>query len=1010
LERALEMERARVFVSYASPDRALCANLIARLVDPAIEVVTHVWYDPLLLPAQEWNEQIAHQLQTADIVLVLASPAFLRSEYCMGRELPLIAKQGRSRGMAVTVVRLRECDIDSPDFAGLALWPPAPATVEGLGDPRRGLAELRTWLKVEICRALVARHADRYLGRSRSAYVAERDEDPGILPSNPPDDLTELHERLGKAVPSRRRLWSSVAAGAVTGAPAGLLVATAAFRGSLSPWRAFAFVAAVSFPAGMLKILFRSIEVAVTERARPRDLHPGAGKGLWWFSWFEAGLAALSGAAFAATFVLVIGLPLGVILWWRGWELDLGLPGAVAAGALVGAYAGYEFAVRFAPKRLRIFDDVRHLFEPPAVAPLPPRSFEQLYESLVKLRAKRVPEALPDRAAPLDAEDTKPSVEAADAAGGGGTEAGNAAPGAALASEPPALSTPSAGEDSLPSSVKVPLLIVATRSRRAEADALRTAIARDGGLDMFALRLIEDDAIAAQEAAFWRSLLAGDGCCVVLMTTELLQSGIAAALQKARRGGARAASMRVYPVLVDKGLPNDAPLMGQQGLPTGQMAVADWPIREAAWTNVARVLLRDMRSTFFYQLAEGLRSQRAKARFVTHERQMGQVEGIERTLLAMDLVDMDIRDPVRELFVDPAVDFANHGFAQRTLYGFWRRAFGWLVAGALWFAVAGFDGGRLRTVVAATGYGVVLAYLALSDTLDYASQRVRWIDDERLAVWPFLTAAGALPRLKRRPILRRSARVLVVPLCLLATALVALPPLFQRYPALAEFPLRNPAAGGLLGLLAYLCSRYRVPTVALRLEIPLPSTPRVERVGLRWSLRMPHVDEGARPRGKLGGADSPSPKLAEGMNMGVVLTPAILGRAMVDGLLLTALFTALMVALPANRLLAALWIVADLHLFSYLVELISRGGQFQRWHRDASAKSWKLAARRSLGPALRSWWHYLPPVAAAIAIEDRHLVRPQHLGAWVMLIGVAIVIVVKRVVSLVDVTLKTRRT
>lgn len=85
---------ADVFVSYARSDKARVAPLVA-----AIEAQGwSVWWDPDIMPGQEFDSQIAAELEIATAVLVVWTPDSVKSRWVRGE-----AREGAERGVLVPV-------------------------------------------------------------------------------------------------------------------------------------------------------------------------------------------------------------------------------------------------------------------------------------------------------------------------------------------------------------------------------------------------------------------------------------------------------------------------------------------------------------------------------------------------------------------------------------------------------------------------------------------------------------------------------------------------------------------------------------------------------------------------------------------------------------------------------------------------------------------------------------------------------------------------------------------
>ena len=124
---------ADVFVSYARSDKALVAPLVAVIEAQGWSV----WWDPSIVPGQEFDRQIAVELKAATAVLVVWTPRSVESRWVRGE-----ARDGADRGILVPVrfegaelpidVRaLHTTEFD--DWAGDPHSPPAQEMIRALG-------------------------------------------------------------------------------------------------------------------------------------------------------------------------------------------------------------------------------------------------------------------------------------------------------------------------------------------------------------------------------------------------------------------------------------------------------------------------------------------------------------------------------------------------------------------------------------------------------------------------------------------------------------------------------------------------------------------------------------------------------------------------------------------------------------------------------------------------------------------------------------------------------------
>lgn len=83
----IEYGKINLFYSYAHEDEKSCEEIMRSLEPLRDEGVISEWYDRRITAGEDWRSQISENLDRAKIVLLMVSPNFLDSEYCMGVEL-----------------------------------------------------------------------------------------------------------------------------------------------------------------------------------------------------------------------------------------------------------------------------------------------------------------------------------------------------------------------------------------------------------------------------------------------------------------------------------------------------------------------------------------------------------------------------------------------------------------------------------------------------------------------------------------------------------------------------------------------------------------------------------------------------------------------------------------------------------------------------------------------------------------------------------------------------------
>jgi hypothetical protein len=112
----------KVFLSYSHKDVALQKELDEHLGALRHEGIIDTWWDSQIPIGNIWSEDIARQLEAADLILLLVSSAFLASTYCYVKEMRRAVERYDAGEARVVPILLRPC-----------LWELAPfAKIQGL--------------------------------------------------------------------------------------------------------------------------------------------------------------------------------------------------------------------------------------------------------------------------------------------------------------------------------------------------------------------------------------------------------------------------------------------------------------------------------------------------------------------------------------------------------------------------------------------------------------------------------------------------------------------------------------------------------------------------------------------------------------------------------------------------------------------------------------------------------------------------------------------------------------
>ena len=77
----------RAFISYSHSDKAALDRLHVHLKNLTREGRIETWYDRNILAGGELDAEIERELEASDLFLLLVSPDFIASDYCVEREM-----------------------------------------------------------------------------------------------------------------------------------------------------------------------------------------------------------------------------------------------------------------------------------------------------------------------------------------------------------------------------------------------------------------------------------------------------------------------------------------------------------------------------------------------------------------------------------------------------------------------------------------------------------------------------------------------------------------------------------------------------------------------------------------------------------------------------------------------------------------------------------------------------------------------------------------------------------
>lgn len=104
-------EPLKVFISYSHKDKQLKDKLIIHMNSLIRQKYISLWYDNMIIPGKEIDEEVLQALQSSQIVLLLLSADYLASDYCYEIEMEKALTLRKEEKMEVIPILLRPTDL-----------------------------------------------------------------------------------------------------------------------------------------------------------------------------------------------------------------------------------------------------------------------------------------------------------------------------------------------------------------------------------------------------------------------------------------------------------------------------------------------------------------------------------------------------------------------------------------------------------------------------------------------------------------------------------------------------------------------------------------------------------------------------------------------------------------------------------------------------------------------------------------------------------------------------------
>jgi TIR domain len=550
-----------IFVSYAHEDEAIKSTFVKNLADESLVAAARFWDDRKLESGRQWEQDIILHLQSSAIIFLLVSDHFVQSDYCMKVELRAARHAHESGKARVLVIHLTRHGDAGGAFDGLPSWPSDGPPLREQSSPERALAELRDKTK----RLLVD-------------YLKEDEE----------GALAFLHYTYGvNHAPSRQNLTIRALAGAATSGLAAAFAAPFIFPTVLDgiPTSMWCFVLVFGLAAIAVYATFE-IKRLFDKRRFPTSFD------MRWM--LKAGCLTASATAMQGG---IFGLAVGIIVGVFGMSVSLGWAGVTVFGLLFGAFVALKPAFNSShQKLLGIFRDVgdytfghRRRNDPwdDLDATAIGNTAERRASPALVAAGAGVATNDGDRVAASDEDIEHAKALAADAASSRDLDS------AADDARPPVRA-----ED-----VPLRTVVLVSASDRQELKPLLQVFESTGLADILRIEILTEGEIGADQPEYWRAKLAALDCFIVLVTPRLISSSVHAALVGPYCDVDWSYNKDAVPVRIEEFDSRLSPITRRtQALPSGGLAVADWPITDNARVNIALNIRKQCLFHFFERL------------------------------------------------------------------------------------------------------------------------------------------------------------------------------------------------------------------------------------------------------------------------------------------------------------------------------------------------------------------------------------------------------------------------
>lgn len=148
-----------LFISYSHKDELFRDQLRGALIAHERKGEIEVWDDTRIEAGQKWEPEILGNLERADIIVLLLSNDFIRSDYCMQKEWEVAKKRDSADECAIVPVVVRACAYEKLDLGQLQAIIPNGKPIKQHRDRDAAWLEVTKQLDRVIARLKARSHA-----------------------------------------------------------------------------------------------------------------------------------------------------------------------------------------------------------------------------------------------------------------------------------------------------------------------------------------------------------------------------------------------------------------------------------------------------------------------------------------------------------------------------------------------------------------------------------------------------------------------------------------------------------------------------------------------------------------------------------------------------------------------------------------------------------------------------------------------------------------------------------